>query len=224
VGGILYGVFRSVRGLPSTIELATRGRGWGGSSHQLFPLHAEHAIAEDGSPTGLEHAIVYMGEWAPVLQLRARWYDRAGARRFRALLLADTSEKVGAALIEGFNRRFATEPRKDAPYPALAFDLDVIHAIASAATDGKNFVERLAGVPRASLIGANALPAAPFRVAFEAIWNQQSVASPAIADPMESALVEQVRAHPADPAPAHVYADWLDERGRTAEAAAIRPA
>ena len=49
MSGIGYVVLRSVRGLSRTIEKAAAARGWGGQSHQLFPLHAKHGIAEDGA-------------------------------------------------------------------------------------------------------------------------------------------------------------------------------
>ena len=131
MGGIIFGVFRSIRGLPMTIECVAYGRGWGGVSHQLFPLHGQHGIADDGSPTGLEHAVVYLGLWGPVLQLRARWYDRAAARKFRELLRSDPKDELGFA-IGGAFQRFETRPNQGyEPYPALAFDLDVISCLRS---------------------------------------------------------------------------------------------
>jgi uncharacterized protein (TIGR02996 family) len=223
VGGIIFGVFRSIRGLPMTIERVAFGRGWGGVSHKLFPLHGQHGIADDGSPTGLEHAIVYLGTWGPVLQLRARWYDRAAARKFRELLRSDPKDELGFAIAGAF-QRFETRPNEGyKPYPALAFDLDVIHALAAAAKSHGDFLRRLHQLPRESLVAPCALPAEPFRAVFDATYHNREVVPPPVADPTERALIAEVCASPSDPAPAHVYADWLDDHERGAEADVLRP-
>src|SRR4051812_47996973 len=178
VGGIIYSVFRTIRGLPTTIERVARGRGWGGVSHELFPLHARDGIADDGSPTGLEHAIVYLGTWGPVLQLRARWYDRAAALRFRDLLRADPADRLGFAIAGAF-QRFTVRPPKDSPhYPAIAFDLDVLHVLAAAARDADDFLHRLEALPRDSFVAPYHLPAEPFREAFDASGKGREIIRP----------------------------------------------
>jgi uncharacterized protein (TIGR02996 family) len=223
VGGIIYGVFRTIRGLPGTTERVAYGRGWGGVSHDLFPLHATHGIADDGSPSGLEHAVVYLGNWGPVLQLRARWYDRAAARRFRDLLRADAKDELGHAITRTFQRFVKRPPEGAVPYPAVAFDLDVIHALAASARDHDDLLHKLKELPRESLLAPYALPAEPFRSAFDLTYHGLEIARPVVEDAAERALIAEVCATPGDPGPAHVYADWLDERGRSAEAEVLRP-
>ena len=223
MGGIIYAVFRSIRGLPTTIERVTRGRGWGGVSHELFPLHAVHGIAPDGSPTGIEHALVYLGTWGPVLQLRARWYDRAAARRFRELLLADQTDHIGFSIAGPFQRFKERPPDDVVPYPAIAFDLDVIHTMAAASEDGQDLQRRIQRLPREALLAPYALPAEPFRAAFDAQYNNRAIEHPPISDPTERALVDEMVKQPSDPGPAHVYADWLDDHGRSDEASVLRP-
>ena len=186
-------------------------------------MHAAHGIADDGSPTGIEHALVHLGTWGPVLQLRARWYDKAAALRFRELLRADGNDQLGSAIAGSF-KRFAVRPPEDTPhYPAIAFDLDVIHALAAAARDGDDFLHRLKALPRDSLVAPYHLPAEPFRAVFDATRNGREMVRVAIVDPTECALVAEVCSRPGDPAPIHVYADWLEERGRGAEANVLRP-
>lgn len=96
-------------------------------------------------------------------------------------------------------------PKELVPYPALAFDLDRIHGLASAATDREDLLQRLQQAPR------------------DAMCYERSLERPPINDPTERMLIAEVCAKPSDPTPAHVYADWLDEHGRGAEANLLRP-
>ena len=206
MSGVLYGLFRSVRGIPYTVFNFDTGRGWGGQSHGLWAAHARDAIGLDGAPTGIEVAIVY--DTGSIIQLHARWQDRAGARKLRDHVLADDS--IATALIE--------RCRAAAGAGAIAVDLDPIHAAAAQ----PDFASRVAELPIATRDDAMAASV------LARVWSEvrrrgdATEPLPALAD-AERVLIEAIETNPRDDAAASAYADWLETRGRAAEARVVRP-
>jgi len=219
VSGVLYGLFRCVRGIPYTVFHVETARAWAKQPHGLWAAHARDAVAPDGSPTGFEVAIVYDGRPLPfVIQLRARWVDRDGARWLRDLVLG--SEAVAIALMEQSHAAARLAPKDEDGRHAVAIDLDPVHALAAHAT-ADTLLTKLENYPLPTRDDAMS-PRALAR-AWAEVRRRSDVTEPLPALPdAERRLIDAIEADPRSDAAAHAYADYLEHRGRFAEARVLR--
>ena len=121
-----FALYRSVRGVRSTIRLVEEADGVPIALRAAVRTFATDGIAKDGTPTGLEYAVIFTGT---VVLLRPRWTKFDDAARLRALLLDDPDARVTNTI--AYRLYAAAARHAESP---VAIDLRRVFAVAQATT------------------------------------------------------------------------------------------
>ena len=220
MGGVLWSVWRSVRGIESTYRLVEYARWSEHGVSLLWESHLRDGIADDGSPTGIEHAFRLESFEPHVFVLRSRWRDSHGARRLRELGRAKKTKALDRLVAISHT---AILDHRSRPPRAHAFDLDVLHELAPAATDLATLAEQWRDRIRYDeLAMPRFFPGECHVSPSSRQLTAQVAAQHAACTGRERELLDQIEAAPHEPGPLLVYADWLETSERHHEASVVR--
>lgn len=203
-----FALYRSVRGVRSTIRLVEEADGVPIALRAAVRTFATEGIAKDGKPTGLEYAVIFTGT---VVLLRPRWTKFDDAARLRALLLDDPDARVTNTIAY---RLYAAAARlAESP---VAIDLRRVFAAAQATT----------GATLARMKSLEVKLTAVHAPIYAELWNDgdplPAVELPDPPPPVERDLIAAIVDDPADPDAIAIYGDWLEQSGRLEEARELR--
>ncbi len=218
MGGILWSTWRSTRGIEPTYRLLDFRRWSHAGIADMWDEHVKLGIADDGAPTGIEHAFRFESFQPDLVVWWSRWRDRRGAQRFRDLYLAGRDHQPFAQATHD-----AVFVQGEHPLLARAIELDALHWHAHDATSLIDLVTRwreaapLRDVAMPLHFPASCRGMTPSRDASAQLAERHA----AIAG-VERELLAQIEAEPRNEGLLVVYADWLETAGRLDEATAVR--
>jgi uncharacterized protein (TIGR02996 family) len=217
VGGALWSVWRSVRGIETTYRLLEYARWSHEGASLLWRSHLREGIADDGSPTGIEHAFRLESFEPNIFVLWSRWRDCRGALRLREL---GRDEKVDRLVNITHDMMFRYRSK---PVRARAFDLDVLHELARDATDIATLAESWQNnISCAEIAVPRFFPTECHVAPYSRALSEQVAAQRAACTGHEREFLEQIEAAPHEIGSLLVYADWLETTGRHDDAVVVR--
>lgn len=216
MGGILWSTWRSVRGIEVTYRRLQYARWSHYGVAYLWADHVAHGIADDGTPTGIEHAFRWESFQPDLVVLVSRWRDHRGALRLRELYRAWQGKNELVPVLH-----HAALVRDPHPARAQAVDLDVLHELAHVSQDLGELARRWSS---RVLFHDIAMPRFfPDQCHVDVRpMTAELAARRAACTGTERELLDQIEADPKNTALMLVYADWLESSGRLDDAAVVR--
>lgn len=218
MGGMLWSTWRSVRGIEVTYRRLRYARWSHSGVSALWADHFQHGVADDGAPTGIEHAFRFESVHPDLVVLMSRWSDRTGASLLRELYHAAPDKDALVPVLH--NTAFALRDKH--PVCARALDLDVLHELAHVSKDLGDLARRWSSRIRFLDIAmpqfftkCNVLPNGN-------ALTEQLTARRAACTGIEREMLDQIEADPKNATLLPVYADWLEATGRLDDATAVR--
>lgn len=218
MGGILWSTWRSVRGIEVTYRMLRYARWSHYGVGEMWDDHFRHGVADDGAPTGIEHAFRFESFQPDLVVLMSRWSDRTGARLLRELYHAAPDKDVLVPVLHD-----AALVRDQHPVRAQALDLDVLHELAHGSKHLGELAKRWRSRVRfLDIAMPRFFPTECHVSPHGKELTQQLTARRTACTGTEREMLDQIEADPKNAALLLVYADWLETIGRLDDAMVVR--